>query len=367
MRSKRILHCIPSMGGGGAERQLTYISKGLIEHGWNVHVALLHAGSNFERLQKSGAIIHQLSCKNNFDPMILFQLIQTILKVKPHLIQTWLRQMDIFGGIAAIIMKRPFVVTERSCSLNYGNNWKNFLRILVARRAVAMIANSKGGKTYWADKVNHSILIRVIRNSIPFDEIAEVPIASGESMGIEPENEIILFAGRFSPEKNLSNLLNAIRQVLAQRTKSIAILFGDGPILNDVISMQIRSDINNRIRVIGFTPQFWDWLKRANVFVSVSLYEGHPNTVLEATACKCPVVVSDIPAHREFLDEKSAYFVSPFSPGAIAETIVEVLSNPKDAMIKAWCAFNKISQWSIESVIPKYADLYHEILWQQAK
>ena len=362
MRSKRILHCIPSMGGGGAERQLTYISKGLIEHGWSVHVALLRPGPNFERLQKSGAIIHQLSFKNNFDPMILFRLIQTIHKVKPHLIQTWLRQMDIFGGIAAILMKRPFVVTERSCSLNYGNNWKNFLRILVGRRASAITANSEGGRSYWVDRVKRSISIRVIRNIVPFDEIAKVPIVSKKFMGIETENEIILFAGRFSAEKNLSNLVNAMRQVLAQRTKSIAILFGDGPILNDVISVQRRSDIYNRIRVIGFTSQFWSWLKRANVFVSVSLFEGHPNTVLEATACKCPVVVSDIPAHREFLDENSAYFVPPSSPRAIAEGILRALSHPKEAISRVRSAHNKIRSWSVKSVVEEYIGLYEEIL-----
>jgi len=347
---------------GGAERQLAYIAEGLVQRNYDVHVALLRGGENLDRLQNSGAKIHKLSCNNNYDPMILVQLIKIIRRVQPHLIQTWLPQMDILGGFVAILIRKPFIVTERSCSLAYRNNWKNSLRILVARRAAAIVANSEGGRAHWDGNVKRAISIRVIRNGVPFDEIAKASITSGMSINIEPENEIILFAGRFSVEKNLANLVNAMRQVLARRTKTVAIFFGEGSILNDLTLIQKEHDLHNRIRIMGFTSQFWSWLKRANVFVSASLFEGHPNTVLEAVACKCPVVVSDIPAHREFLDENSAYFVTPSSPPAIAEGILKALSNPENAMFRAKSAYNKIRYWSVKSVVQKYIDVYEEIL-----
>ncbi len=54
----------------------------------------------------------------------------------------------------------------------------------------------------------------------------------------------------------------------------------------------------------------WALMKKASVFVSLSAYEGCPNTVMEAMACGCPIIVSDIPEHREILDEQSALFVT---------------------------------------------------------
>ena len=42
------------MAGGGAERQLVYLSRELVRRGWDVHVALIKEGSNFESLAATG-------------------------------------------------------------------------------------------------------------------------------------------------------------------------------------------------------------------------------------------------------------------------------------------------------------------------
>lgn len=66
----------------------------------------------------------------------------------------------------------------------------------------------------------------------------------------------------------------------------------------------------------GVVTDLWAKLRRAAVFVSVSLYEGCPNTVLKAMAADCLLVVSDIPAHRALLDDQIGMFVNPDDPRA---------------------------------------------------
>ena len=51
----RILHCIPSMLGGGAERQLCYLAAGLVRLGHQVDVVYMLEGPNTARLKASGA------------------------------------------------------------------------------------------------------------------------------------------------------------------------------------------------------------------------------------------------------------------------------------------------------------------------
>jgi glycosyltransferase involved in cell wall biosynthesis len=358
----RILHCIPSMGGGGAERQLTHISRGSKENGWDVHVALLYGGPNLDRLRSSGVMIHQLRCYSNYDPGILLRLLSTIRKLEPDIIQTWMPLMDILGGLAATLTDVPFIVSEQASALAYTRDGKNWLRSLIANRAAAIIANSDAGRRYWADKLNHDGAITVLRNIIPFDEINSAPLLAPEAMQVAPDSELIIYAGRYSPQKNLVNLLDGLREVLAQRKKAIAILFGEGPLREDLVAIKEESGCGDRLRIMNFTTDLWSWFKRAQVFVSVSYFEGQPNVVLEAIAGLCPVVVSDIPEHREFLDDESACFVSASSPSAIAQGIIESLSNPENATIRAHTAYNSLSRFAVNTVSQEYIKLYQEIL-----
>jgi glycosyltransferase involved in cell wall biosynthesis len=103
-------------------------------------------------------------------------------------------------------------------------------------------------------------------------------------------------------------------------------------------------------------------MKAADLFVSVSTFEGNPNTVLEAIAAKCPVVVSDIPEHREFLDESTAYFATPSSADDVATAIERALGNLGEANAKAESAHRDTNRWSVESQTKEYLDLYWEIL-----
>ena len=361
----RILHCIPSMGGGGAERQLCYLAKQMPLKGIDFHVVYFQDGPNVQRLNFSRAKIHQLSCLSNYDPMIIYKIVKTIRKINPHIIQTWIPQIDILAGISSILTKTPFIVSERANSLAYGNRWKDRLRIAVGRKADAIIANSKEGINYWADKIKKPMLT-VIRNGIPFDEILQTPKLSLPSMQIDEENEIIIFAGRYDKQKNLFNLLTALQQVLNERDKAVAIFFGDGPQKESLINLKEKYEDRDRIKIMGYTSELWNWFKAADVFVSVSHYEGNPNTVLEAVASKCPVVISDTPEHREILDEDSSCFVPVSDTKAIADGIIRVLSDPDEAQRKAENAYNKIKDWSIESVTDEYISFYHTLLNQKS-
>ena len=98
------------------------------------------------------------------------------------------------------------------------------------------------------------------------------------------------------------------------------------------------------------------------MFVSVSYLEGQPNAVIEAMACGCPLVVSDIPMHREFLDESCALFVDPDDPAAIAAAIGSCLADAEAARARSRAARERAAGWTVSGMAHSYDRVYAECL-----
>jgi glycosyltransferase involved in cell wall biosynthesis len=69
------------------------------------------------------------------------------------------------------------------------------------------------------------------------------------------------------------------------------------------------------VQFTGMVPRaaVYAQMAEADVYVSTSHGEGLPVAVLEAMACRCPVVLSDIPPHRELADGEAAVVLAPVS------------------------------------------------------
>jgi glycosyltransferase involved in cell wall biosynthesis len=359
--SKRILHCIPTMEGGGAERQLVYLCRGLVERGWEAHVALLREGPNSRMLRESGAVVHPIRLWSQYDPVNILRLRRLIRNVKPGLVHTWFAMMDIIGGAACRITGTPQIISERCSSEAHPGNIKDLLQIIAASGARAVISNSSGGDEYWRGKNNGRFRRFIIHNALPLQEIEWVPPVPNAVIGGHPGQKIVLYVGRFDKQKNLKNLVRALGRVV-QNPTLVAFLCGDGPMRPAVERMIHDEGLSGRIFLPGYVMNIWAWMKRADVFVSVSLFEGMPNTVMEAMACGCPAVVSDIPQHREILDDDSAVFVSPSDPMSIAAGIDRLLGDTEDAGRKALRAKKTAIKWSIPAMAERYERAYLEIL-----
>lgn len=362
MRStKRILHCIPTMGGGGAERQLAYLCRGLAERGWEAHVALLREGPNSRLLRESGAVVHPIPYWSHFDPTNVLRICRLIRNVKPGLVQTWIPMMDTIGGIARRFTGTPQIISERSSAQGHPGNLRDRVRSFTATGASAVVSNSSGGDEYWRERGNGSLRRFVIPNALPLQEIERaVPVPDAQT-GVRPGQKIVLYMGRFEKGKNLENLVRALGRV-AQNSAIAAYFCGDGPMRPAIERMICEEGLSGRVILPGYVSQPWAWMRRADLFVSVSLFEGMPNTVMEAMACGCPIVVSDIPQHREILDESEATFVHPGDPDSIASGIDRVLEDTGDAGRKASCARERATMWSIPAMAERYERVYLEIL-----
>lgn len=346
------------MDGGGAQIQLALLARRLIQSGHQVHVGILDRGLVFARLEESGVTIHQIDSSGNYDPFVVFGLMRLVKSLRPDLVHTWLTRMDVLGGAVALACDRPWVLSERASAPYYAKSLKNWARCQIAKRASAIVSNSVAGDSYWKAVVGEKVQRFVVPNGVPLDDIDR---ASGTSSIPQATGPLVLYAGRFVAQKNVLGLVTALREVM-DRSDAIAILCGEGALKLDVEQAIDRYALSNRVQVAGYQHDIWSLMKRASVFVSVSLFEGHPNTVLEAMACGCPLVVSDIPEHREFLTESHAWIVNPHDPARIADAICQALTDPPEAQRRATAARTKVQEYSVSAAARRYEDVYRAVL-----
>ena len=361
--SKVILHCILSMSGGGAERQFVYLAEGLVQLGWEVHAVFLYEGENLSRLSRSGAHILQLPFSSHYDPRIGWYLVRLLQRIQPQILQTWLPNMDMYGSLASVITRTPQIISERSASDLYPPTLKNRLRLFLGRWiAHTIVANSDEGLEYWASHVPGQKPTFVVPNSVPIDEIEKTKPLSRETQGIRADQEIILFAGRLTKAKNLQVLFPALEIVVRKRPQAIAIICGTGEQLGEWQQWLAVRHLTNQIKMMGYVTELWAWMKDADLFISPSLFEGQPNTVLEAMASRCPLVVSDIPQHRAFVDDRSAYIVSVEDAEGLVAATIRVLENRAEARQKSERAFEIVSQYTPQANVAQYDRIYRDII-----
>ena len=356
----RVLHLIPSFTGGGAERQLALLAPALAKQGLEVHVGFVKGGANLPVFQSSNPSLHKIYSIGNHDPLLAVRIAQLVRAIRPDVMQTWLTQMDVLGGLGALLADVPFILSERASGLAYPPSWKNKLRIWFGQRASAIVANSELGATYWREYVTKP-LVTVIRNGLLLEKMQRTTPADSRTLGFSLDAELVLFAGRLTHQKNVELFIEATDQVLASRENAAAVIFGDGPLQLTAQSLVSRCKSSQRIRLFGHTNNLWAWMRRASVFVSPSYFEGNPTAVLEAMALGCPLVVSRIPEHEEILDTASALFCDPRSAEDIARGIRASLDDPERAMQRAKLAWQRASISSIDEVSRRYAVLYGQI------
>ena len=120
-----------------------------------------------------------------------------------------------------------------------------------------------------------------------------------------------------------------------------------------------KSRRKNEIKII--TDELGDWwshISSAVMFISMSSFEGQPNVVMEAIAGGCPVIVSDIPAHREFLCENSALIVGLEDNEELIEGILHTYTDRQSAFLRASKASERIRNMTDVVMAKKYDEVY---------
>ncbi len=326
-------------------------------------MAYQHDGPNFPLLQASGARLHRIPSRRSFDPRAAIAIADVLKRERIQILQTWLRRMDIWGGVAAGFTRVPWLFSERSQSVTLDEHTASAsaLRALLPI-ARAVVANSETAAGIWRRGVGGKVPVHVVPNAIPVDHIERVAPADRREFGLPDDSPLILYAGRFTPGKNVPLLGEALASLLRERPDAHALMLGEGPDLQNFRAWVRAQGLARRIVLPGYRDDLFRWMKAATVFVSPSRSEGRPNVVMEAMACDCPMVLSDIAPHREFVTPEEALWCRTDDGVSLRDGLARALDDPEAGKVRAALALTSIRRFSIDAMVDAYDAIYRQVV-----
>ena len=171
--------------------------------------------------------------------------------------------------------------------------------------------------------------VNIIPNGVDLTRYAPAPRSATTPDAPLAPVPSVLFVGRFTPQKNLGCLVEAMALVREQFDTSVRLdLVGDGPLRGELTAQAQAAGVEVDFRGVVAQEDLPHVYQAASVFVLPSHLEGHPKVLIEAMSCALPVVASDAPGNRTLVTHGENGLLFPINDAeALAACIVEMLDN----------------------------------------
>ena len=172
----------------------------------------------------------------------------------------------------------------------------------------------------------------VIVNGIDADRVAAAAMtrtAARQALGLPPDAFVLGTVARFDPVKALDALLLAFAGAAANAPGARLVLVGDGPEAARLRALAGTLGIEARVSLPGFITEAARVLPALDLYVSASRKEGLPLAILEAMACRLPVVATRVPGHVDVVEEGvTGRLVAPGDHEALVARLRAAMAEP---------------------------------------
>ncbi len=363
MKNGKIVMFSSSLGKGGAERRITYLSNYFNHRGYKVIIALSRREGNYlEELNREIRIKELTLFKKSFNGIsTLFKIIMLIIVEKPSVLFS-----NLYGMNRFIILTRLFFKKNPKIVIGVVNNplkaYRNrgFIRKFYPMADI-LLANSNGIKESMI--VNWNIRpekIEVIHNGIDVENVKKKSRQNVILPKIPSNHKILISNGKLSVQKGFECLIEAVKLV-NQLIPCSLIILGEGPEYQRLNFVMNKLGLQDIIHLLGYKINPYAYLKKADVFVLSSVFEGFPNVILEAMACGVPVVATAAPfGPDEIIDNgNDGFLVNVGDYKGIAEKVIELLNNRELRNKFISNAEEKLKiKFTFDVMCKKYEDLF---------
>ena len=293
------------------------------------------------------------------------QLARELRRFKPLLVQSFMFHANLASRLAAIFAGLPWVVGGLRVAERQ-QRWHLILDHLTAGLSTGSVCVSQGVLRFSLESGRlDPARLTVIPNGIdtaPFAAARPLPRAA---LGVPDNAHLALCVGRLDRQKGLPDLLQAAEYVISERPDWHLALAGDGP-CRDWLQKQIanRSTLSGNVHWLGHRDDIPSVLKSADILVQSSLWEGMPNSVLEAMAAGLAVVATSVEGTEDLVVPGHTGWLVPIHDAlTLSRTLLEAAQFPDKLKCLGKAGRLRVEQqFSLGATVVAYEHLWAEIL-----
>ena len=333
--AQRIVLVIGSLGGGGAERVLVDLANYLVSVDRDVAVLTIVSGDedvyeldgrvmrlriDIRRDSKNlaGSVIRELSG--------LRRIRSAIWSFRPDTVVSFIDQTNIRVTAALLATGIPLFVSERVHPgyHSIGRVW-GVARWLLYRFATAVVVQTHEIAD-WTTKNIPSRCVVTIPNAVRAERFGTKAKHSPREMA----GSLVLGIGRLTHQKGFDLLIQAFDQAELPSAGWRLVILGEGPDRANLQSLINQLGLRDSVIMPGFAPDVAAWLRRCDIFVLSSRFEGFPHALLEAMQTGCPAISFDCPSGpRDLISSGDNGILLPQQDvDALAEAIRTLATDP---------------------------------------
>tara|TARA_B100000401_G_C52802644_1_gene719396 strand:+ start:839 stop:1960 length:1122 start_codon:yes stop_codon:yes gene_type:complete len=186
---------------------------------------------------------------------------------------------------------------------------------------------------------------------------------SKQKINLDKKYKYILNVSRFSKRKDHYTTLKAFEIALRKIKNLKLILIGYGPERKNITNLAKNLKINKNIIIINKAYNPYPYMKRSNLLILTSVYEGFPNVLVESLTIGTPVISTNANAGASeiLLNGKGGDLIKIRDYRNLARKILNHFSSPKTLIKKARIAKKNLYRFETKRHSKIYTNLFQKI------
>ena len=172
--------------------------------------------------------------------------------------------------------------------------------------------------------------------------------------------KILISVARLEKQKNHALLIRSFKQVNDELPETRLLLLGEGHERENLNRLIKSHGLDSKIQILGQQNNPFPFLRKSDLFVLSSDFEGFPNALVESMICGCPVVSTNCKSGPDEIitDGVNGLLVPVGNKIALSNAICRVLKNEKLKLDLKKNALQSVKRFEISNI----AKIYNKIL-----